>query len=82
LIVTDCDAVPPLLVAWHVKVTPEVSLVTELGSQPVLDVTALSGSLTFHVTDTLLVYQPLFPSVPVTFGEMSGGVESAGLKCA
>ena len=32
-----------------------------------------SGSVTVHETETLLLYQPLSPSVPLTFGVMDGG---------
>jgi hypothetical protein len=82
LIVTDCELVPPALVAEHVNVWPLVSAETVALEQPELDVTVDSGSLTVQLTVTLLVYQPLFPSVPETFGVMTGGVESTDLKWA
>src|SRR5690349_9018575 len=37
-----------------------------------------SGSVTVQLTCTLLVYHPLAPSVPLTLGVMTGGVESGG----
>jgi hypothetical protein len=76
LIVTDFESEPPVLVAEHVNVAPEVSEVTLLGPQPVCEVTVESGSVTVQVTETLLVYQPLFPSVPVIVGVITGGVVS------
>jgi hypothetical protein len=82
LTVTDCELVPPLLVALHVKVCPVVSVVTVLVPHPDVEVTALSGSETVHDTVTLLVYQPFVPTVPLTFGVIAGGVESDCLKCA
>ena len=78
LIVTDCDDVPPALVAEHVKVVPAVSALTVVGSQPDADEIAVSLSTTPHVTVTSLTYQPLLPSVPVTFGVMTGGLASEG----
>ena len=42
------------------------------------EVTVDSGSVTVHATVTLLLYQPLLPSVPVTFGVITGGVVSVG----
>jgi hypothetical protein len=82
LTVTDWLFVPPPLVAEHVKVTPEVSVVTLLVPQPDWEVIVESGSVTVQVTVTLLLYQPLFPRVPLTFGVITGGVESDALKCA
>ena len=76
LTVTDWEAVPPLLVAEQVKVVPVVSDATVEAPHPVVDVTADSASATVHETDTLLVYHPLFPRVPVTVGVMTGGVLS------
>ena len=76
LMVTDCVLVPPALVAEHVNVVPAVSIVTLLDPQPVLDVIVDSGSATVHETPTLLVYQPLLPSVPLTVGVMTGEVLS------
>lgn len=57
---------------------PVVSDVTLLVPQPEDDEIAESGSVTVQPTETLLVYQPLFPSVPLTLGVITGGVESAG----
>jgi len=79
LIVTDAVDVPPPLVAEHVTATPDVSFVTFVGPQPVLDEIADSPSVTVHVTDTLPMYQPAFPSWPVTVGVITGGVESAAV---
>jgi len=75
LIVTEFEFVPPLLVAVHVNVTPVVSVVTVEEAQGE-DVTGESGSVTVHVTVTLLVYHPFAPSDPLTFGVMMGGVVS------
>ena len=80
LMITCAELVPPALVAEQVNVIPAVSVVTELDSQPVVELTADSGSVTVHATPTLLVYQPLFPNMPVTLGVMSGGVESVGAR--
>lgn len=77
--VTLIEFVPPLEVAVHVKVTPVVSVVTVVGSQPVFDDTADSASVTVQDTETFDVYQPLFPSVPVTVGVITGGVASVGV---
>jgi hypothetical protein len=82
LITTCCEDVPPALVAEHVNVIPAVSVVTELAPQPVVDVTVLWASVTLQLTLTSLVYQLLLPSVPETFATITGGVESAVLKCA
>jgi hypothetical protein len=78
LIVTDWEAVPPALVAVHVSVVPVVSDVIVVEPQPDEDEIAESGSVTVQLTVTLLVYQPLFPSVPLTLGVITGGVLSAG----
>ena len=58
------------------KVVPAVSLVTLAASQPLLALMADSASTTLQVTETLLVYQPLLPSVPLTVGVITGGVVS------
>jgi hypothetical protein len=79
VMVTDRELVPPALVAEQVNVVPEVSAVTDDGLQPVEDVIADSGSVTDQVKLTLLVYQLLFPKVPVTVGVITGGVESSGV---
>jgi hypothetical protein len=76
LIVTETELVPPPLVAEHVKVVPAVSDVTVAGSHPVVLETVDSGSVTVHVTLTSLTYQPLLPSVPLTFGVITGAVPS------
>jgi hypothetical protein len=70
--------VPPALVAVQVNTVPAVSVVTVDVSQPDVDVTVDSGSDTAQLTVTSLTYQPLLPDVPVTVGETTGGVESAG----
>ena len=80
LIVTDRVAVPPRLVAVQVNVTPDVSEVTLVVPQPVEELTADSASITDQLTPTLLVYQPPFPSVPVTVGVIVGGVPSSSFR--
>jgi hypothetical protein len=79
LIVTDCDAVPPALVALQVSVVPAVSAVIVMGPQPLVLVTVLSGSVTVQDKSTSLTYQPLLvPAVPVITGVITGGVPSVG----
>ena len=73
---TVCVDVPPALVAEQVKLTPEVSAVTLVESQPVEVDTLDSGSVTDQLTSTSPVCQPLVPSGPVTVASMPGGVES------
>ena len=51
LIVMDSVAVPPELVAVQVRVTPAVSVVMLVASQPVVDEIAESLSTTDHVTE-------------------------------
>jgi hypothetical protein len=74
---TDAVAVPPDDVASHVNVVPAVSVVTEEGSQPLVDDTGESGSWTSQLTDASDTYQPLLPSVPLTVGVITGGVMSS-----
>ncbi len=69
---------PPADVAVQVYVVPLESVLSVVASQPVWLDTALSASVTVHVTPTFEVYQPLLPSVPVTVGAIAGGVASAG----
>jgi hypothetical protein len=76
LIVTDCEALPPALLAEHVSVVPDVSALIVVGSQPLLDTISDSASATAQLTATSLVYQPFWPSVPDTAGAISGGVLS------
>ncbi|HVE69693.1 MAG TPA: hypothetical protein VNB64_14055 [Solirubrobacteraceae bacterium] len=65
LTVTEFDAVPPVLVAEQVSVVPAVSALIVVGSvHPVDELIADSASTTAQLTVTLLVYQPLLPSVP------------------
>src|SRR5919106_595741 len=78
LIVTDFEAVPPALVASQVSVVPAVSALIVVESQPLVEEIADSLSTTVHETVTLLVYQSLLPRVPLTLGEMTGGVVSDG----
>ena len=79
LIVTDSVLDPPALVAVQVKVTPVVSELTVPPLQPAdLELTVDSGSVTSKLTFTLLVYQPLSPSVPTTDGVITGAVVSVG----
>ncbi len=69
LIVTELDAVlPALSVAKHVSTVPVVFAVMLVGPQPVVDAMPAESVGAGHVTFTLLVYQPLAPSVPVTTG--------------
>jgi len=79
LIVTDCDAVPPWLVAVHVSVCDTVSLEMVVVVQPVDAPIALSPSATVQLTITSLRYQPFDPRVPLTFGVIDGGVESVNV---
>ncbi len=76
LIVTDCELVPPALLAVQIRVTPPVSESIVVSTQPSSIVTSDSGSVTVHSTETLLTYQPLLPSVPLMVYEISGGVVS------
>src|SRR5690242_6297188 len=76
LIVTNWLAVPPALVAVQVRVTPLVSLLRVLGSQPDCALIADSLSTALQLTATSLTYQPLLPRVPFTWGVMTGGVVS------
>jgi hypothetical protein len=78
LIVTEFDDVPPVLVAVHVNVCPGVSVETVMAPQPFEEEIEDSASVTVQLTVTLLVYQPLLPIVPLTFGVITGGVESGG----
>jgi len=64
--VTDCVEDPPALAAEQVNVTLEVSALTVPALHPDVEAMGDSGSTTVHVTVTLLTYQPLFPSVPLT----------------
>jgi hypothetical protein len=43
---------------------------------PLLDAMPDSGSLTFQLTVTSLIYQPLLPGVPDIIGCITGGVVS------
>jgi hypothetical protein len=61
LMVTDCELVPPALVALQVKVWPAVSVLTVVGPQPLEDVIDDSGSFTVQLMYTSLTYQPLLP---------------------
>ena len=78
LMVTLWLAVPPVLVAAQVKVSPAVSALTVTGSQPLWLLMTDSASTTLQLRDTSLTYQPLLPSVPTTLGVMIGAVVSAG----
>jgi hypothetical protein len=69
--------VPPPEVAVHVNVVPAVSEVTETASQPDVDVTADSGSVTLQLTATSETCQPLLPAVPDSVGVMTGAVRSS-----
>jgi len=78
MIVTDCVAMPPALVAEQVRRRPLVSVMTELGSQPVVAEIGDSGSLSDQLTRTSLLYQRLLTSEPAIDGVMTGGVVSGG----
>jgi hypothetical protein len=68
--------VPPALVALHVYVVPDVSVVRDTVPQPDFLILLDSGSVTIQARPTLLVYQPLAPRVPVTVAVTTGGVVS------
>src|SRR5215467_10086057 len=75
LTVTEVDVDRPApFVAEQVSVTPVVSAVSVVDVQPDEDAIPDSGSVTFQVTPTLLLYQPLLPNVPVICGVIMGGV--------
>ena len=76
--VTDWELDPPALVAAHVSVVPAVLVLIVVGTQPLEDVIADSASVTVQLTVTSLVYHPLFPRVPATFGVIIGEVVSRG----
>src|SRR5215470_1619602 len=77
LTVTDADVDRPTpFVAEHVNVTPVVSAVSIVAVQPDEDAIPDSGSITFQLTLTLLLYQPLLPNVPAICGVIIGGVVS------
>src|SRR6516164_11488593 len=82
LTVTEADVDRPTpFVAEQVNVIPAVSAVSVVGVQPDEDVIPDSGSVTFQLTPTLLMYQPLLPNVPVICGTMTGGVVSPPAAC-
>ena len=80
LIVTELEAVPPALVAVHVRVVPAVSELVVDGLQPEVEVIVDSESVTVQVTVTSPMYHPLLPSVPVTTWAITGGVVSGGVR--
>lgn len=82
LMVTDCEFVPPALVALQMRVRPAVSELMVVDSHPVVEVIVDSGSDTVQLTVTSLTYQPLLPSVPLTLGVITGGVVSVRAKFA
>jgi hypothetical protein len=77
-IVTDCELVPPALVAVQVRVVPlfVVSVLIKVGSHPLEEEIADSASTTDQETVTSLIYQPLLPKVPLTIGVITGPVLS------
>ena len=78
LMVADAEFDNPApFVAEHVRVVPSVFVMRLAAPHPVVDAIPDSGSTTDQETVTLLVYQPLVPSVPVTVGWMTGEVVSA-----
>ena len=81
LIVTDRELkFPALSKAEQVRIWPVVVVLVVMvdGSHPEVVAMPEPGSVgAGQVTETLLVYQPLFPSVPVTVGTpITGGVLS------
>jgi hypothetical protein len=74
--VTDCELVPPALVAEHVSVWLMVSVVIFSVPHPLEDVMVDSASVTVQLTVTSEVYHPLLPNVPDTLGVITGGVVS------
>jgi len=79
LMVTELEDVPPPLVALQVRVVPVVSVEIVVGSHPLDEEMALSGSETVQLTLTFETYQPLLPIVPETWGVILGGVLSAAM---
>ena len=69
--VTELVLVPLMFVAVQVTVWPAVSVVILVVVQAG-DVIDNPLSFTVHVTETSLVYQSLFPSVPVITGVIVG----------
>src|SRR5437879_5251205 len=67
---------PAALLAVQVSFTPAVSAVRMFVPKPDEGTMLDPGLVTLHLTVTLLTYQPFFPSVPVTWGTMTGGVTS------
>ena len=77
LIVTVLELETPApFVAEQVTAEPVVSLVIDVEPHPVEDAMPDSGSAAFHVTVTLLTYQPFKPSVPVIVRVITGAVLS------
>ena len=79
LIVIDALVVlPALSVAEQLNVVPlaEVSDVMFDGPQPVELAMPDVGSVTVQVSATLVVYQPLLPTVPIAFATTEGAVLS------
>ena len=79
LIVLLTVVVPPSLDAEHVNVTPVVSDVIVVASQPLVDRITDSGSTTVQLRVTFVVYQPFVPSVPKMTGLTCGGVGSSAV---
>jgi hypothetical protein len=78
-ILTTSDAVadrPAPFTAEQVTVVPAVSVVTAVGSQPLVDAMSDCGSAADHDTVTALVYQPFVPLVPARLGVTTGALES------
>ena len=70
--------VPPSLVAEQVSIVSVVSFVNVTALHPVVERMIDSGSVTDQLTVTVVVYQPLRPSVPEITGVTTGGVGSPG----
>lgn len=77
LIVTEAEFVrPALLEAEHVKLLPAVFVLRLEVVQPVEDRMPDWPSVTDQLNDTLLVYQPFDPAVPLMLGVIAGAVLS------
>ena len=73
---TELLAVPPPEVTVQLSVTPAVSVVMSLVSQPLVEMMLAGDSSIAQLTCTSLVYQPLLPAEPATTGVMRGSERS------
>ena len=77
LIVTEFEPErPTLFVAEQIREVPVVSEVKFVELQPEEEEIPVSGSDTFQLTLTSLVYQPLLPNVPLSDEVITGAVVS------